>query len=1244
VTAIDLVFAEGFALAPVSGTEAALAAASPAFAAGWSAVQAALPAATLEPLFAGVGGLTAEAISDLFDAARMVGETPPDLLRWFRIECSEELLETVVPLVAALPWVEWSGARPQAANALLRDGTVSWGTNPLSSSSQQLRRAPFGVDALHAWLVDGGTGLEVRIADLEAAWWLGHEDLAAARITAVDIAPTASEEEESHGTTVAGLIVGADDDRGTVGVVPDAQLLLFTVKRSHVDHDLAATIVRAAQAAGTGGVLLIENGFRLKPESDIPDELLETVPAETNYVVHQAIKFATALGVTVLEVAGNSGIDLGDPPEAPTFPSIDLSLPTRSDSGAIIVGSGAWVADPQGWVPASMTVHGARVDCFAQGARVFVASKLTPSHYEDDFHGTSAATAIVAGVVTAIQGMAKAHRGAPLAPRYIRDLLRDRTLGTPMLPGHGGVGHMPDLRRIARSQRWSRIVPVAAATVADDALVLVHLDDEDRLVRRHFSFWTGWGRGLRLVPTPGHVWPARPAVVSWAETATGRVVQAAFASGGDGLYQLAWDSAALENLSQASTSSGETIAAGKSPAVVLASANVIVVLGVGPDGRMVALSSDPLNESFSGPTVLVAGAGFRRSSGPAAVSASAGTVDAIAVSDDGALRWFHGQPSAVAPSGWSPAVATQTGQFVPGAGMAALAINGRVLVTAVGIEGWLYAVEINPIIGAVAAAISAPAVIDVETTFATQGPLALARLTTTQGERVFAFGVDTEERVRVAWRPAAGGAWSTFAVIASSVPASPLGGVVAVSPADLGMVLFVVGSDGQVRTTQSRDGIGWDPWVPVPDSGSNPQPWRRRGRDGESVLISELFAGDVLLESIVADAERISRTRNASAEAVRKVQQALLTWNPNCLPQWGADGNYGDETAAAVATFKRQLLGVPVAQIVDDVGPATVLRLDKIQAAAEGGLGTLTTLRFLDEYGNPLANLDVVVVNQEVTELLTTDAIGQATVHLAQQSGLEIDSASALNVIGNLTGQPWPPPGGFPPAHAVLTLGGPPLRINPGDKLDIVVATRVAVGATLVAPLAGNVRIEGSGAALATTADGQVTLQLQATGGAVATVFVDPAITVDALPSIPDPTGWTPIGTYAVRPGDTAEGLASAFVGDPNDYAALSGHPPIVGEVLTLPQVPGWLGLVTAPIPSTAPAPWFSVVPDAIVAAVVSAGDMQPLQDLLAVLDRPPAPDPDPVEVIAARAQAVASIIAQPGLPLGVEREPEEDA
>ena len=44
--------------------------------------------------------------------------------------------------------------------------------------------------------------------------------------------------------------------------------------------------------------------------------------------------------------------------------------------------------------------------------------------------------------------------------------------------------------------------------------------------------------------------------------------------------------------------------------------------------------------------------------------------------------------------------------------------------------------------------------------------------------------------------------------------------------------------------------------------------------------------------------------QGATGSAVAAMQKLLLKWDPQCLPKWGADGDFGEETAAAVLAFQ----------------------------------------------------------------------------------------------------------------------------------------------------------------------------------------------------------------------------------------------------------------------------------------------------------------------------------------------------
>ena len=326
---------------------------------------------------------------------------------------------------------------------------------------EHLNRAPVGIDARWAWMQPHGSGASVGFVDLEQGWNFAHEDLPAiAALPGVpqDINPSSVR----HGTGVMGIAVGVDNRVGIIGAAPmPAWISVASHFRAsdgtsgHVADALAAVL--ASGVLSIGDVVLIEwqdNNNR---------------PAETVPVVWTAIELATALGMIVIEAAGNGNLDLDGVPE------LNRSNPaTFKDSRAIIVGGSHSALDPSGaghdrWVltppppppiPPLGSNWGSRVDCYAYAENVVTAGEpLNPpallggtgpnDSYRSDFAGTSAAAAIVAGAALVVQGMHKAVKGLPLDPVAMRTALT--TSGTPQGPTTAArkIGVMPNLKAIA---------------------------------------------------------------------------------------------------------------------------------------------------------------------------------------------------------------------------------------------------------------------------------------------------------------------------------------------------------------------------------------------------------------------------------------------------------------------------------------------------------------------------------------------------------------------------------------------------------------------------------------------------------------------------------------------------------------------------------------------------------------------------------------------------------------------------
>lgn len=321
--------------------------------------------------------------------------------------------------------------------------------DPLSPLQGYLDPAPAGIDARWAWSRPGGDGAGIGFVDVEEGWWLGHEAVARWGLAG----PLAGDnrnlaDRRDHGVAVLGVVAGADDAAGTVGIAPNVRSAqVSSVYRAATDdaNRIADALVAAVAAGQPGDVVVVEMQKGNPP-----------LPVEAEPDVLDAIRLASALGLVVVEAAGNG------------WQSLDARLgAAHPPSGAIVVGAAAPALST--WTPAGATAqvaghgrisesnHGARVDCYAWGRGVATAGygDLTPGAdpartYTGAFSRTSAATAIVAGAAVLTQAMYRAATGTLLSPGQLRAVLADPANGTPHVPaGARTIGHMPDLRRVA---------------------------------------------------------------------------------------------------------------------------------------------------------------------------------------------------------------------------------------------------------------------------------------------------------------------------------------------------------------------------------------------------------------------------------------------------------------------------------------------------------------------------------------------------------------------------------------------------------------------------------------------------------------------------------------------------------------------------------------------------------------------------------------------------------------------------
>jgi len=323
--------------------------------------------------------------------------------------------------------------------------------NPLYANQGYLQPAHLGINAPAAWNIPGGDGEGVKFADIEGGWNLNHEDIAdhnASLLIGENYYGY-----YAHGTSVLGIVCAKNNDKGIVGVAPNVDSVMVASIEG-LDSGIEEAILKVIQNLSFGDVMLIE--IQLGDCEGYGDYYPfcshHNMPVEARVEYFHLIRLATALGIVVVEVAGdgNEWLDGYMPISGPKF-IFRKGSPDFQDSGAIMVSA----STPAGGAhfPLSSANYGSRIDCFAWGEGVETCStddSGTASLYTSNFNGTSAAAAIIAGAALSFQGICKKTLGYPLSPGQIRYYLScNGSISFPYSPKDIGV--MPDFALLTQN-------------------------------------------------------------------------------------------------------------------------------------------------------------------------------------------------------------------------------------------------------------------------------------------------------------------------------------------------------------------------------------------------------------------------------------------------------------------------------------------------------------------------------------------------------------------------------------------------------------------------------------------------------------------------------------------------------------------------------------------------------------------------------------------------------------------------
>lgn len=349
--------------------------------------------------------------------------------------------------------------------------------------------APAGVEADFALANDpAGAATGVRIADLEYDWNLQHEDLSL-KINAAPVGPTPRPPftdpadkfvATQHGTAVLGILASDPDAHGMTGIAHKAGVRAVATA-TFEGESVANGILLAMQYLQPGDIILIEQqtpgpNFNINCGSYNNQGIhnqFGLVPVEYNDAEYDAIRLAVSNGYHVVEAAGNGAQDLDNLSNSgacscgdPSYSKFDLNV---RDSGAILVAAGT-AAVPH--VPTAFTNVGKRVDCFSWGEHVatlgfgdlstFDTNAVggnVNKFYTNEFGGTSAAAAIVAGCAAILESKHAISYSYAYPTHALRLLLR--TSGTESAtPREDRIGRQPNLK-----QQLQTVVSVKGAAI-----------------------------------------------------------------------------------------------------------------------------------------------------------------------------------------------------------------------------------------------------------------------------------------------------------------------------------------------------------------------------------------------------------------------------------------------------------------------------------------------------------------------------------------------------------------------------------------------------------------------------------------------------------------------------------------------------------------------------------------------------------------------------------------------------------
>ncbi|WP_253275512.1 S8 family peptidase [Rossellomorea aquimaris] len=234
----------------------------------------------------------------------------------------------------------------------------------VSVFSEEKQVTPWGIKKLHLQESEN-RGQNIKIAVLDSGINGSHEDLSGKVVNSYNaLSPgKAISDESGHGTAIGGIIAANDNEIGTVGVAPDAEIYDVKVLDS-MNKSNTKAVIRGIEWAINEEVDLMNMSFGL--QNDIPE-------------LSNAINKAIDAGIIVVAASGNTmGLSVDYPAKYENVLSIS--------------------AVNKNFQRSNMSAKG-KIDYAAPGVDIY--STTSDGSY-DTFSGTSFAAAYFTGILALI--------------------------------------------------------------------------------------------------------------------------------------------------------------------------------------------------------------------------------------------------------------------------------------------------------------------------------------------------------------------------------------------------------------------------------------------------------------------------------------------------------------------------------------------------------------------------------------------------------------------------------------------------------------------------------------------------------------------------------------------------------------------------------------------------------------------------------------------------------------------------